>query len=158
MAANRWLISLGLVILIAMLVIAAFALGVYVGEHGWTRQGLQYQPGSAKPPDVRPPLPPEHITPPSIRPPLGGLPLGRPQILGRIRRINPKSLELATRDGPRVIILLTRTRYTDESGVSLTLRDFQLGDFIGVFGRIIQEDNSQQFLAEEIVKLPPPSP
>src|SRR3972149_4648417 len=44
MAERRWLVAAGAGILGLMLVAAAFSLGVYVGEHGWTRGGLTYQP------------------------------------------------------------------------------------------------------------------
>lgn len=39
------MIGLGGVIVVCMLVTAAFALGTYVGEYGWTRQGLRYAGG-----------------------------------------------------------------------------------------------------------------
>jgi hypothetical protein len=48
MAANRWQIGIGVVVLLLMLLVGAFSIGVYVGHHGWTEEGLTYAPGLAR--------------------------------------------------------------------------------------------------------------
>jgi hypothetical protein len=172
---SRSLIILGLIVLILMLVSAAFALGVYVGEHGWTRAGLRYQPGAVQLPGPNPqpgtgnvPLPgqvPPAATPgASTLPPgarlgtgslPGGLPPGRPQVTGRVLNITPNAINLATPDGPRLVNLVLETRYLDQAGVAISLRDLQRGDVVAIFGRLIQ-GGDRQFQANLIVKLPAP--
>lgn len=158
MATSRWLIAIGLIVLIGMLVIGAFALGVYVGEHGWTRAGLQYQPGAQPPPGQMPPQggnkPPKDQQPPGGAP--DGLPPGRPQIIGRILKITPQSVNIATPDGPRYVILTPKTRYLEENGTPISPSALQRNDVVGVFGRLTQ-DGKRQFRADVIIKLPPPT-
>lgn len=169
--ASRPLIAAGLIVLILMLVSAAFALGVYVGEHGWTRAGLRYQPGAGQLPGPNPqpgfgggpllgqgpPAAPSGAG--SLRPGTGdlpaGLPPGRPQITGRILGLSPDTLNLATPDGPRLVNLVSETRYLDSSGEAISLQDFQRGDIVAVFGRLTQGGN-RQFQANLVVKLPAP--
>jgi hypothetical protein len=173
--ASRPLIILGLIVLILMLVSAAFALGVYVGEHGWTRAGLRYQPGAVQLPGPNPgpgfggaPAPGQ--VPPAAAPGAGsvpssprqgagdlpgGLPPGRPQVTGRILNITPNALNLATPDGPRLVNLVAETRYLDQAGEAISFQDLQRGDVVAVFGRLIQGGN-RQFQANLVVKLPAP--
>ena len=155
--AQRALIVVGLIVLIGMLVTAAFALGVYVGEHGWTRAGLRYQPGGGRPPQGPPPgaqQPPGNPPQPGGGSTPQGLPPGRPQIVGQILEIAPKALIIATKDGPRGVILIPETRYLDETKASISLKDLQRGQVVGVFGRFNQ-DGGRQFQADLIVRLPP---
>ncbi|RME87104.1 MAG: hypothetical protein D6770_10265 [Anaerolineae bacterium] len=152
MATNRWkvtLVALGGVVLLGMLLAAAFSLGVYVGEHGWTREGLNYQAG---PPAGR------GAPPTGGRPGggVGGLPPGRPDVVGRIRRITESALELGTPEGPRTVLLTESTRFQDERRQAITLSDLKPGDVVAVFGRFMQGDGGQ-LQAEVVVKLPPPS-
>jgi len=172
---SRPLIILGLIVLILMLVSAAFALGVYVGEHGWTRAGLRYQPGAGQLPGPNPQpgpgvgpapgqFPPAAIPGAGSLPPgarqgagdlPGGLPPGRPQVTGRILNITPNALNLATPDGPRLVSLVPETRYLNDAGGVISLQDLQRGEVVAVFGRLIQGGN-RQFQANLIVKLPTP--
>jgi len=146
---------------------AAFALGVYVGEHGWTRSGLPHQPGGQTPPDRnqippnggqdsprgQPPQNPDGDAPQGQRPP-NGLPPGRPQIIGRLREIKPEILELATQEGLRVISIAPETRYLDEKGKLLIADDLNKGDILGLFGHIIPKDGGE-FRADIVIRLPP---
>ena len=161
MAANRWkvtLIAFGGVIVILMLVAASFSLGVYVGEHGWTRSGLQYTAGPG--PAGQPQRGDQPSQDGARQPPFqsggqpGGLPPGRPDVNGRIRQIAAQGLELATPDGPRLVLLSGETRYQDEGGNSLEFGDLKRGDIVAVFGRFVQGDGGQ-LQAEFVVRLPP---
>jgi hypothetical protein len=160
MAANRWkLIQLlaGGAVLVLMLVLAAFALGVYVGEHGWTREGLAYGPGAAakgpaaqaKPPQAAP----DGNGTPQVPFLPAGLPPGPPQLTGRIRQVAQDHLELAAAGGPRTVLLTDATQFRDETGQPITLRDLEKGDVVAVFGAFTQGDGGQ-LLAEFVVGLP----
>jgi hypothetical protein len=161
MAANRWKIisiTAGGVILLLMLVASSFALGVYVGEHGWTREGLNYSggpPGGKAPADGNLPQggPVQAVT---VRPPLApaGLPAGRPDLTGRILRIRPQSIEVTTPNGPRTVVLSPETRFLDEDGRTITLKDLRNGDVIAVFGRFTAGDGGE-LQADIVVRLPP---
>ncbi len=156
MAANRWkviLLASGGVILLGMLLVASFSLGVYVGEHGWTREGLNYQAGP--PPSGRPPQGGGPPPPPggSAGGP-GGLPPGRPDVIGRIRQMSDTILELGTPEGPRTVLLTEGTRFVDEQRTPLQREDLHAGDVIAVFGRFVAGDGGE-LQAEVIVKLTP---
>jgi len=142
---QRWLKISGLVILILMLIAAAFSLGVYIGEHGWTKEGLQYRPAQ----------PQQGAHPPGQQPP-PGLPPGRPQIIGRVQRITPDNIRLATQNGIRSILIQKQTRTLDENGLTVNRSEIQRGDIVGIFGKFIKEDGGQ-FQAEVIILLPPPN-
>jgi len=140
-----------------MLVSSAFALGVYVGEHGWNNTAFADQPRdilqpAGQLPPLDQPFPPDIHQSPSGQP-IPGLPPGRPQIIGRIRQITPDALELATQTGPRRINLTEQTRYIQQSGESLVLKDLQRGDMVAIYGEVTQQPN-QQFKAELVIKLP----
>lgn len=142
MAGRRWLVGTGAVILALMLMIASFSVGVYVGEHGWTRQGLQYPAGAA-------------AGPPQAGPPLGGG--DQPQVTGRIRLVNDRGLELATPDGLRRVDVDAATRVEDDAGASLQLGDLRRGDLVAVFGEFTVGDGGR-LVATRIVRLPAPPP
>ena len=155
MAANRWKIisiTAGSVILLLMLVASSFALGVYVGEHGWTREGLNYSsgpPADGKLPQGGP------VQATTVQPPLSpaGLPAGRPDLTGRILRIHPQSIEVATPNGPRIVILSAETRFLNENSQTIGLKDLQKGDVIAVFGRFTAGDGGE-LQAEIVIRLP----
>jgi hypothetical protein len=168
MAANRWkLITLtaGGLVAALMLLAAAFSLGVYVGEHGWTRDGLSYAgPGGNLPAGNRPaqggqapdgPVPP---APQQQQQPLApaGLPPGRPNFNGRIIRISPQKIELAAPNGLRIVVIGDQTRFLDQDGTPIALRDLQPGDVIAVYG--LPAGDGGELLAEFIVRLPPKEP
>ena len=141
---NRWLIIVGMVVIVGMLVIAAFSVGVYVGEHGWTSGGLRYQPRGHSPP--------KGDSPPA-RPGIPGLPPGPPQIIGRLQVKSSKTILLDTRNGPRHIALTPETRFMNSAGDDLNLEDLQIGDILGVFGRY--DPAAGVFQAEIVLRLPP---
>jgi hypothetical protein len=163
MAANRFKIisvSVGGTILLLMLLAASFSLGVYVGEHGWTREGLSYsgpnagrQPGAANPPGpgVNVPDGPQ----PSVTQPLqlpGGLPAGRPNLTGRILRIQPQSLQVASPSGPRTVRVTNETRILEQDGRAIAMQDLQKGDVVAIYGLAIGDGGELQ--ADFIVRLP----
>lgn len=150
------LIATGAIVIVSMLLIAAFALGVYVGEHGWTQDGLTLQGpgGPQRPPDgAGAQIPPDRGFPQPDKPPLpgGGRP---PDILGRIRDIFEDTLVLATPDGPRPIELDEHTRFETTEGETLPLDALERGQYAAVFGR--RNGDGQVLIAELIVLLPPP--
>lgn len=148
------LIGAGACVIVSMLLIAAFSLGVYVGEHGWTRQGLtlqgpQRQPpaggadqlGPAQPPGQQPGLPPGDP-----------LPGGQPTLVGRVRLIMRDRLEVITPDGPRLIGLTPRTRLEDQ-GQAVELSALREGQVVAIFGR--PAEGRGMLLADLIILLPP---
>ncbi len=159
MAANRWKIisvSVGGAVLLLMLLTSSFALGVYVGEHGWTRDGLSYSgPNMGNPvgPNNRPAQggPAPAITQQAPLVP-GGLPSGRPNLTGRILRIHPQSIEVTSASGPRVILVTAQTRFLEQDGRTITLKDLLKGDLIAVYGLTTGDGGELQ--AEFIVRLP----
>lgn len=161
MAGNRWQLIFGLVILIGMLVTAAFAFGVYVGQHGLLGSGLsvtgnknpqQGLPGANNSPMLQGP----GINPQLQQPvwqPIPGLPAQPPEIIGRIQRIHPASITLNTQSGVREILLGDSVKYVNMAGKTLALTDLQRGDTIGVYGSSQTVDGGQ-FTAEYVVRLP----
>ncbi|MEW6718088.1 MAG: hypothetical protein AB1345_11380 [Chloroflexota bacterium] len=159
MTLNRVLIPIGLLVLICMLVIGAFAIGVYVGERGWTQGGGQAQadvgpPAQVQQPNIKPVLPPSGAGN-QIQDLLPGLPPGRPQVIGRILQISPNVLELATSDGLRLVQLTSDTSYQEADGSSITLQDLKKRDQVAVFGTFVFGD-STQLQADVIVRLRSP--
>jgi hypothetical protein len=164
MAANRWkliTLSVGGALILLMLLASTFSLGVYVGEHGWTRDGLSYSgPGGKADANNRPP---QGGNPPGGPAPAGvqstpqapmGLPSGRPNLTGRILRIQPQIIQVASSTGPRRIVLTTETRFLEQDGRAIALLDLQIGDVIAVYGFFIGGDGGE-LRADFIVRLPP---
>jgi hypothetical protein len=163
MAANRWKVitlSVGGAVLLLMLLTASFTLGVYVGEHGWTREGLSYSGpvGNNRPAQGGPaqggPAQGGALPAPTRQFPLApaGLPQGKPNLTGRILRIHPQSIELASPDGPRVVLLSAQTRFLEQDGRAITLKDLVVGDLVAVYGLTAGDGGTLQ--AEFIVRLP----
>jgi hypothetical protein len=141
-----WLLIVGGALIVVMLLIAVFSLGVYVGEHGWTRQGLTLQgpspqPGPAQQPQAGPGLPP----------PLPGG--GRPSdLVGRIWRALDGTLFLVTSDGPRMVEVDRATEVETHEGDPHSLDDLRPGWSVAVFG--YRSRDGQTLVAELIVLLP----
>jgi len=164
MAANRWKIislSVGGALLLLMLLASTFSLGVYVGEHGWTRDGLSYsgpggmgnannRPAQGGIPPGGPALPGAQQTP---HPP-ASLPSGRPNLTGRILRIQPQSIQVTSSTGPRLIMLTADTRFLEQDGRAISLLDLQKGDVVAVYGLFTGGDGGE-LRADFIVRLPP---
>lgn len=155
---HKYLVAAGGIVIVGMLLIAAFALGVYVGEHGWTRAGLTLQgPGGGPrqpPPGGGPDQPPPGDTgapkPPAPLPG-GGRP---PDMVGRIRDVFEGTLVLATPDGPRPIELDEHTRVETTEGEPRSLDTLERGQRVAVFGR--RNGDGQVLVAELLVLLPSP--
>lgn len=153
MVINRWLLISGIVLLIGMLVVCAFAVGVFIGERGWTGGGLpglrQNEPQNA-PQDG---APPGNAPADGQRPPI--LPPGEPQLVGLIRYTTEKTLELATQGGPRQVLITDRTDYWTKEGEMLQLQDLITGDLVAVFGQYVGGDGTQ-LQADMVVRIPRP--
>jgi len=140
---QKLLIGLGIVLLGTMMLIGAFSLGVYVGAHGWTREGLRLQ-GPAPPP----------------QPPAGqgmpALPRDRNVLYGRIRHLSGESITLDTPEGPRTVSVSneTRVRWKDDEEREGTLQDLRFGMTVAVWGRF---DPDIRMLRAEIVLIFPTS-
>ncbi len=164
MAANRFKlisVSVGGAVLLLMLLASSFSLGVYVGEHGWTREGLSYSgPNAGKQPGVGNPQAPaggfpngpaQSGTQPAPFP--AGLPAGRPNLIGRILRIQPQSLQVASADGPRAVLLTAETRFLEQDGSDIGLKDLQKGDAVAVYG--VFAGDGGELRADFVIRLPP---
>ena len=146
MVENRWQIVVGAVMLLLILLVGTFSLGVYVGRHGLSQEGLRYQPA-----------PPRGITEPKPAERAKDLPAGNPDVVGRIRALAPQNIQIATKDRPRWVEVDDSTRVHEANGQSLDLTDLRLGDVVAVFGDFSPGDGSR-LLATHIVRLPPKPP
>jgi len=146
MVENRWQIIIGAVMLLLILLTGAFSLGVYIGRHGLSPEGLRYQPSQ---PDGMPePLPADRRW---------NLQFGEPDLIGLIRDISPQGIQLATQEGPRLLETNDATRVFDTVGQLLKLADLRLGDIVAVFGDFTPGDG-RHLLAAHIVRIPPRQP
>ncbi|RMF35623.1 MAG: hypothetical protein D6759_04500 [Chloroflexi bacterium] len=143
---HRVLVIAGAVVIVLMLVTAAFALGVYVGEHGWTREGLTL--GSPGRPGQQP-APPGGAGMPPGQP----LPGGQPTLVGRIRARLDEGLELATPQGPRSVSLTSTTRFEDAQGNPIEMTALRRGDMVAIFGHF-EEGGQRTLVADLIVRFP----
>jgi hypothetical protein len=161
MAGYRWKIisvSVGGAILLLMLLASSFSLGVYVGEHGWTRDGLNYSgPGKGgqggandRPAQVGP----APATTQQVPQAPAGLPSGKPNLTGRILRVHPQSVEVTSPNGPRVVTITSETRFLEQDGRIIGLKDLLKGDVVAVYGRFMGGDGGE-LQADFIVRLPP---
>jgi hypothetical protein len=142
MAENRWQIILGAGVLLLMLLVGTFSLGVYIGRHGLSRDGLRYQPSQVDNPQVLQPI---------ERP--QGIPEGEPELVGRLRSASRQGIVLATQNGIRFVVIDQDTKLLNGKGETLQRSDFQAGDILAIYGEFsINEGN--QLLAEVIVRLP----
>jgi hypothetical protein len=148
MTINRWLLIAGLVMLIGMLVTCAFAVGVFIGERGWTGGGLQ---GLRQ--DMGQNAPPGNAPAGGQQPPR--LPPGEPQLIGFIRYTTEETLELATEGGPRQVFVTERTDYWTKEGDVLQIQDLVTGDLVAVFGQYVGGDGTQ-LQADMVVRIPRP--
>ncbi|MGD8553898.1 MAG: hypothetical protein PVJ07_00390 [Anaerolineales bacterium] len=149
MAESRWQIIIGAVILMLMLLAGAFSLGVHIGKHGWTREGLRYQPGPGDPGAQGPGQVPGNQ-------PFPGQAGEEPDLVGRIRRLSADGIELATPQGPRMVEWGAEVIVEDRQGARLAPRDLKRDDIVAIFGEFIPGDGGR-LVAHYIVRLPPPS-
>jgi len=142
MAENRWQIIIGAAVLLLMLLAGTFSLGVYIGRHGLSREGLQYQPLQQAVPRVINPNRP------------AGIPEGEPDIIGRLRTASQSGIEIATQNGIRFVVINQETKLFDERGEVLERKDIQRGDILAIFGSFSLNEGSQ-LLAVVIIRIPP---
>jgi hypothetical protein len=143
MAENRWQIAIGAVVLLLMLLAGAFSIGVYVGRHGLSREGLQYQP------ETQADIPQDRVS--ANRP--EGIPAGQPDLTGKLRSVLEQGLELATQQGIRFITIDEETRFVDGNGGTIDVSDLHAGDVLAIFGDFTA-DEGRRLLANVIVRLP----
>ncbi len=109
-AERKLLIATGATIIAAMIAVAFFSLGVYVGEQGWTLSPPS--PAGPVPRQGRPGGPPNRgrpaVLPGVMRPPQVGQ---RPPLVGVVRRVENHSLTLQAGRETRTVALDGRTRY-----------------------------------------------
>jgi hypothetical protein len=119
-----------------MLLCATFALGVYIGRHGWGQQNLTLQlPGDRSPP------PDDHAG-------------GPPDVIGQIRSLSQKGMQLATQQGPRWIQMDPEIVVESARGEPLALGELRLGDLVAVYGEHHRE--GQLLTSTRIIVLPKP--
>lgn len=148
---RKLMIGAGAALIVGMLLVAAFALGVYVGEHGWTQDGLALRGPNA---GQAAPQPDQPFGGPGG---LGGqqpLPGGgrAPDLTGRVRSIFEGTLILATVNGARTVELSEETRLETHTGEARPLDDLAQGQLVAVYGQ--RSNGGQVLLAELIVLLP----
>jgi hypothetical protein len=144
---RKLLLGGGILLLFLFHIVAAFALGVYVGRYGLTREGLTLQ-GPAR---NQGPAQPEPRQGAPDQPGGPALP-GEPAVVGRIHRLDGRTLDLATLEGPRQVMLDGETRYRDRAGELLDREDLAEGQIVAVFG--IYADDGRQLHADLVVVLP----
>jgi len=146
MVENRWQIIIGAVMLLLIMLTGAFSLGVYIGRHGLSQEGLRYQPDQ-----------PGGMPEPQSADRPHNLPSGDPDLIGLIRTLSPQGIQLATQEGPRLVEVDDATHVQDTEGRSLKLPDLRLGDIVAVFGDFTPGDG-RRLLATHVVRLPPRQP
>ncbi len=145
------MLGVGAALIVGILLAATFSLGVYVGEHGWTWQGV-----SLAGPAQRPGGPPPGQAPPGggAPPPGGaGLPPRSPDLRGQVRALEDGTLFLATSDGPRTVELAPQVQVRTTSGESLGIAALQPGAPVAVFGH--RGDGGQVLVADVVVLFSP---
>jgi hypothetical protein len=146
-ALRKVLLGIGATVLIALMVLAAFSLGVYVG-HGRLLVGTLGNFGAQPAPDQRPPQAPSG--------PAADLPTARPALVGRIGGVTNEGLLVRTQRGPRLVQVDEDTRVRDRQGRELALGDLRRGTDVAVFGRF--SEDGRTLSAETVVLVPPPQP
>jgi hypothetical protein len=146
---HKLLIGSGAAVIVMMLLIAAFSLGVYVGEHGFTRDGLTLRGSDPGKPAQAPQISPDA---PIQQPPAN---VNRsPDVVGRIRQNLGGSMLLATPDGPRTIELSDQTQVRTREGEQRPLDTLKPGQPVVIFGH--RNGDGRVLVAELIILLPAP--
>ncbi len=160
---RKLLIISGVGTVLLVVAIAAFSLGVYVGENGWTAGppsmagpgGRPQQPQGTGPGPGQPGQPGQ---PPGGGQPFGqpaGLPPGPPDLIGQVRSMGDGDIALSTPQGLRTVMVNDETEVKDvKSQAEASLADIQRGTHIAVFGQ--WEGDGRTLVAQTILLLPPP--
>jgi hypothetical protein len=168
---QKLLIAGGVFMVVVIVAMAAFSLGVYVGEHGWTAGPPSIAgPGSppqgpaggsppgqpSQPTDGQPEQPPGGGPDQPFFGPPGDLPPGRPDVIGQVRSVAGDSITLGTPQGPRLITVNDETVVKRAEGEEeASLEDIGPGTPIAIFGQF--NGGGKTLVAQVIVILPYPS-
>jgi len=141
--ARRWWAIGGSVLLAALVLVAVFSLGVYVGRQGWGTEapGMGQMQGPA-PPGQQPPAPPVW-------------PQARPALEGMIRSVGPEGILVESPQGARFVRIIPETRFarlTDRGEVEVGREALRPGLPVNVFGPLAPDGRT--LTAERIVLLP----
>jgi hypothetical protein len=131
--------------IVGMLLVAAFSLGVYAGEHGLNWRGVSLAGPPSRAGDG--PHPPAQGTPPGG----GPLPAGPPDLMGRVRALENGYMHLATRDGPRTVTVDEQTQVHTETEKNVGVDAIQPGTTVAVFGH--PEKDGRTLVADIVVIL-----
>ena len=142
---QKLLIGFGAFIIVAIMVIGAFSMGVYVGKRGWTA-GPPSVVGPGAPP------PPQDQGGPGQQPPVPG-PGEKPDLIGVVQSVARRSVTIRTGQGPRLVLVSDETgvRWHDDREASLA--DLRRNVPVAVFGQF--GDDGRTLTAILIVILPP---
>ncbi len=164
MAAKRWQVIAGGVVLGLMLIASSFALGYVLGADGTlenvgvTRrnQGLPanqpgIQPGGVQQPGGTGSL---QGNQPPLWQTIDELPAAPPDLIGRLQKVNTGLLVIRSDTGVIQVSVDENTQIFDQTGERISVEDLQQGDALGVYGKVTQADGNI-FLARYIVRLPP---
>jgi hypothetical protein len=146
---QKLLISFGAFIIVAIMVIGAFSMGIYVGERGWTAGPPSIAGvGKAQPPQGPKQEPGKQ--PPAPREPL---PKGKPDLIGLVQSVARRSVTIKTGEGPRLVLVNDETRVRWHDDREARLADLRRNMAVAVFGQF--GDDGRTLVAELIVILPP---
>ncbi len=154
---QKLLISFGAFIIVAVMVIGAFSMGIYVGERGWTAAppsivgaGRAQPPqGQRVEPDKQPPAPAEPLPKGTVL----SLPKGKPDLIGLVQSVARRSVTIKTGEGPRLVLVNDETRVRWHDDREATLADLRRNMAVAVFGQF--GDAGRTLTASVIVILPP---
>ncbi len=142
---RRVLLVAGSALIVSVLLVAAFSLGVYVGEvrSGQRPSLLTVLNGPAQPGT-------------EAKAPALDFPEGRPTLLGTVQSAMPGALIVRTQAGARTLSLDDQTRLRHYGGRPAQTGDLAAGVRVAVFGE--WEPASRQLRASAIVILPAATP
>jgi len=146
---RRLLIGSGGVMLMSVLLLAAFSLGVYAGRGDLL---------SGQAPPIAGPAGQQPNPPAPRQQPQQPQPAPRPTLVGRVQSVDPGGLLLETPEGLRGVIITPATQFQRqvEEGqppVPATRDDIRPGIGVAVFGR--PGDNGRGLVADVVVILKP---
>ena len=154
---QKLLIGFGAFILVAIMVIGAFSLGVYVGERGWTAGAPSIaDPGKAQPPQgqrVEPDKQPVAPREPLPKDAVLSLPKEKPDLIGVVQSVARRSVTVRTPQGLRLVLVSGETRVKRADGQEASLADLRRNMPVAVFGQF--SNDGRTLVASVIVILPP---
>jgi hypothetical protein len=146
---QKLLISFGAFIIVAVMVIGAFSLGIYVGEKGWTAEPPSIVgAGKVQPPQGQKVEPDKQPVP--TREPL---PKGKPDLTGAVQSVARRSVTIRTSQGPRLVLVSDETRVRRHDNRAASLADLRRNMPVAVFGQF--GDDGRTLVASVIIILPP---